>query len=97
MVSEINDFALKAVFVKFRARITICGEVNMHIRLSLGYLYLKRGPSLRSSARTICPGLMVSAESLRQPKQVNLCRLLECCMLHFDTCNLVSASVHRDW
>jgi hypothetical protein len=84
-VSKINDFALKAVFVKFRAKFTICDEVNMQIRHSLGYMHLGRGPNFRSSARTVCPGLMVSAAPLRQPKQVNLGKLLECCMIHFNT------------
>jgi hypothetical protein len=96
MTSEINDFALKAVFVKFRARITICGEVNMQIGHSLGYLHLGRGPSLRSSARTICPGPMVSAAPLRQPKLVKLCKLLECYMPHVNIFTLVSAPIRRD-
>jgi hypothetical protein len=82
MVSEISEFAVKAVFARFRASITICGEVNMQIGHSLGYLHLGRGPSLRSSARTICLGLMVSAAPLRQPKLVKLCKLLECYMPH---------------
>jgi hypothetical protein len=34
-VSEINDFALKAVFVMFPAMIKICGEVEIQIRHSL--------------------------------------------------------------
>jgi hypothetical protein len=96
MVSENNDFALKAVFVKFRASIAICSEVNMQIGHSLGYLHLGRGPSLRSSARTICPGLMVSAAPLRQPKLAKLRKLLECYMLHFNIYDLVSALIHRD-
>ena len=96
MASVINDFTLKAVFVKFRARITICGEVNVQIGHSLGYLHLGRGPSLRSSARTTCPGLMVSAALLRQPKLVKLCKLLECYMPHVNIFTIISAPFHCD-
>ena len=34
-MSEINEFASKAVFVKFTAKIKICGEVIIHISHSL--------------------------------------------------------------
>ena len=36
-MSEINEFALKAVFVKLRARTTICGEADVQIIHSGGY------------------------------------------------------------
>jgi len=36
-MSEINEFALKAVFVKLRAKTTICGKVGVQIIHSGGY------------------------------------------------------------